>query len=158
MGDKLKALLSRSLFHLSTTVVTLGSSRSTNLIPVMLAPVYMKGFKFTALKSYNRGVTVRSMFIFILNNSFILFAIQKHFIEDNILLALELILTGGYSYIIVIKLHNITLSIIWAKVRHVENKHSVIQNGTYQACKMKVKVLVQSVDLHCLKIKATSMY
>ena len=29
----------------------------------------------------------------------------------------------------------------------------IYKNGTYQACKMKVKVLVQSVDLHCLKIK-----
>ena len=60
-------------------------------------------------------------------------------------------LTGGYPNIIVIKLHNITLSIIWAKVHYDENIR--IQKNTYQACKMKVKVLVQSVDLHCLKIK-----
>ena len=32
-------------------------------------------------------------------------------------------------------------------------KYTYIKYGTYQACKMKVKVLVQSVDLHCLKIK-----
>ena len=63
------------------------------------------------------------MFIFILNNTFLWFTIQRHFIEDNMLLPSELILIGGYPNITVIKLHNITLSIFWAKVPYDENIH-----------------------------------
>lgn len=58
MGDKLKALFSRSFFHLSTIAVALGFSRSTILIPVMLAPEYMKDEKSTVLKSYNKTILV----------------------------------------------------------------------------------------------------